>query len=55
MAEKYKIRHIGSKVESEVTTREWEAIQKNELVAKKYTVVSTPTPKPSKSILPETK
>jgi len=45
MADKYKIRHRSSKVEREVTSREWDAIQKNSLVASKYIVVSAPTPK----------
>lgn len=45
MAEKYKIKHKVSKVETDVSAREWEAIQKNELVGKNYIVVLAPAPK----------
>lgn len=49
MTEKYKIKNIRSKVMTEVSQKEWETIQSNELVANKYVVVSAPELKPTKS------
>lgn len=54
MAEKYKIKNIRSKVVTEVSQKELETIQSNELVANKYAVISAPEIKPTKSTL-ETK
>lgn len=54
MAEKYKIKNIRSKVVTEVSQKEWETIQSNELVANKYVIMSAPELKAAKSTL-ETK
>ncbi|WP_313515636.1 hypothetical protein [Sphingobacterium sp.] len=53
--EKYKIKNIRSKVESDVSQKEWETIQANDQIAKNYVVVSAPANKLSKSTTEETK
>ncbi|GEM67565.1 hypothetical protein SMI01S_11710 [Sphingobacterium mizutaii NBRC 14946 = DSM 11724] len=53
--EKFRIKNVRSKVELDVTPKEWETIQANDQIAKNYVVVSAPTIKVNKPTTEETK
>ena len=56
MAEgKVTIKNIRSGIKTEVSVKEWEVIQSNELVAKSYVFVSSQPQKPTKTSTEESK